>query len=135
MSKSLIPSRGLLSSFSRCLQTERKSRLSAVQCRNLFTSNISTSTYTPLTRIPVGMRGIGQKGERMGERGLSTSSRRAYKTVEEQRSRYRSGVCLPFFQPPLPLHHATDRLGDPTKPISQTLYLTLIRNFSLAFPS
>jgi hypothetical protein len=138
MSKSLIPSRGLLSSFSQCLRME-KNQLGGgggIQCRNLFTSNVSTSTYTPLSRTRVGM----SRGE-MGAstRHFSTSSRRAYKTVEEQRSRYRSGVCLPVPFCPLhntsPLHHAIDRLRDPTKPIPQTLCLTLIRNFIPPSPS
>jgi hypothetical protein len=106
MSKSLIPSRSLLSSFSRCLRTENKSRLSAVQCRNLF----STSTYT----VRVGLRG-GEMGVRGATRGFSMSSARKYKTVEEQRSRYRSGVCLSLTFFPLhntsPLYNAIDKLG------------------------
>jgi hypothetical protein len=112
MSKSLIPSRGLLSSFSQCLRVE-KNQLGgggAIQCRNLF----STSTFTPLSRIRVGMS-RGEMGARESTRWFSTSSAKKYKTVEEQRSRYRSGVCLPIHFLPFPHtatpHHAIDILG------------------------
>lgn len=86
MSKSTVPSRALLSIFSRCLRNE-KSLSFTRQCHQ-FSTNPSTTLprsqqclrSTPKPSLPI--------------RQFSTSSPRTYKTVQEQRSRYRSGVCL-----------------------------------------
>ncbi|TVY14676.1 Mitochondrial protein SCO1 [Lachnellula arida] len=70
MSKSFIPSRSLLSSFSRSLKYDKPTQ----QCLRLRSINASCLH----ARAPA-------------PKSFSTSSARTYKTVEEQRSRYKSG--------------------------------------------
>lgn len=92
MSKSFVPSRNLLSIFSRSLRYENP-QLFSTQCHRF-------SSITPST-LP---RPTPQLCLRSTSRSFSTSSSRPYKTVQEQRSRYRSGVRLPLPCPLSPNH-------------------------------
>lgn len=86
MSKTVVPTRALLSTFSRSLRITRHQSLTT-QCHQLSTSWPPTLPRIQCLRsatkcsIPI--------------RHFSTSPPRTYKTVQEQRSRYRSGVRFP----------------------------------------
>jgi hypothetical protein len=89
MSKSFVPSRGLLSTFSRSLSYENPLLFSS-QCRQLsgLTTGLKQSALprrTPQSCL--------RPAPKVGARPFSTSTPWKYKTVQEQRSRYRSGVC------------------------------------------
>lgn len=86
MSKPIVPSRNLLLSFSRCLNYER-SLPSSVGCQRLTTFAASPLPRRTPTSCLRAANGVGKKD-------FSTSASRPYKTVQEQRSRYRSGVRL-----------------------------------------
>ncbi|KAH8601911.1 SCO1/SenC-domain-containing protein [Bisporella sp. PMI_857] len=79
MSKPLIPSRTLLSTFSRSLRPENSASISP-KCRQFM----SISQGPSRQQCP-------RTASKSGSRAFSSSSPRTYKTVEEQRSRYRSG--------------------------------------------
>jgi hypothetical protein len=88
MSKTTVPSRNLISSFSRTLRN-RKAPFLAAQCHKLSTIAFPTVPRsqqclhcTPKPNSPL--------------RQFSSSTPRTYKTVQEQRSRYRSGVRLSY---------------------------------------
>ena len=98
MSKSFVPSRNLLSTFSRYLQND-KSQFSSAQC--LRFSNIA----------PRALPKPASQCLRSTSRPFSTSPARPYKTVQEQRSRYRSGVSLPSL--PLPSIPFPSNLSSP----------------------
>ncbi|RDW61299.1 thioredoxin-like protein [Coleophoma crateriformis] len=83
MSKPAVPSRNLLLSFSRYLSHER-SLPSSMGCQRLTHTGASPLPRKIRTSCLRSVNGLGQKT-------FSTSSARTYKTVQEQRSRYRSG--------------------------------------------
>ena len=124
MSKSFVPSRNLLSTFSRCLQID-KSQFSSTQC--LRFSNIA----------PRALPRTASQCLRSTSRPFSTSPARPYKTVQEQRSRYRSGVSLltpsHSLQPSIP--QITLYKPAPPFPSSPFTHLSPIPSESQANPS
>lgn len=90
MSNRRIPSLSLLSSFSRALKPSVpvSSRVCTASCTSL-PARAWRSTQQSCVSRPVGAMGSGSASSR----AFSSSSIRNYKTVEEQRSRYKSGVC------------------------------------------
>lgn len=90
MSGSIVPSRTLLSTFSQCLKCDR-SRPFSTQCQRLSTLHASVHPRTtPQSCLHTSTT---SRAFRNGRKVFSTTTTtRTYKTVEEQRSRYRSGV-------------------------------------------
>ncbi len=82
MPKATIPSTMILPSFSQCLKSPTRS---SMRCAQL--STFASSTVAPRTSPQCLQKSIA------AGKAFSTSTSRTYKTVEEQRSRYRSGVC------------------------------------------
>lgn len=96
MSRPLVPSRFLLSSLSRLLGSEHGTagRPLSLKClQNKTSSASSTASTTSRTTYSRHLR---------HSRPFSTSlSRASKKTIEEQRSQYRSGVCATTLYLPL----------------------------------
>jgi hypothetical protein len=88
MSKSILPSQTLLLTFSKCLKSD-KSQLFSTQCHRLSTTCTST--------LPRMQQSCLRPTPRLSSRAFGTSSPRNYRTVQEQRSRYRSGVRFTQF--------------------------------------
>jgi hypothetical protein len=91
MSKSRIPSFSLLSSFSRALRQDSpvvRTRTAPFANLNRCSSRQSQSCQS--SRV---LSRNGYNSASGSKRAFSNSTVRSYKTVEEQRSRYRSGVC------------------------------------------
>lgn len=84
MPKPTIPSSRLLSSISQ--STKVSAKISSIQCARLSTF-ASTPTTSRTTQPQCIHEAIAAR------RAFSTSPNQSYKTVQEQRSRYRSGVC------------------------------------------
>jgi len=84
MSKAFVPSRNLLQTFSRGL---RRSEAVAAQCRQLRT--LSRTSCGPTTQAQAT-----QTTQQCTRRPFTTSMSRGYKSVQEAKSRYRSGVGL-----------------------------------------
>ena len=110
MSKVIVPSRMLLSSFSRSLRNKKPQPFTS-QCHQL-----STFTSTTLPRRQQCLRPTPKSGSPI--RHLSSSSPRTYKTVQEQRSRYRSGVCFPAASAPSQLTQLAALLLESRPPLS-----------------
>ena len=90
MSKSRVPSFSLLLSFSRALMRDLPgARRVAAPSANLHRS--SSRPFRPCLSSRVLSRN-GHNTTSSSQRAFSSSSMRFYKTVEEQKSRYRSGV-------------------------------------------
>jgi len=85
MSKVFVPSKNLLATFSRALRHGNPQPISA-QCQRL--STITTPGLPRTAPQPSCLHST----PKTGARTFSTSPQRKYKTVQEQRSRYRSGV-------------------------------------------
>ena len=81
MFTSTLPHRSMFSTFGRCLRSESRQGFA-------HRSRITTSSTEPRIQESRLRKGGTAK------RAFGTTSSRAYKTVEEQRSRYRSGVCF-----------------------------------------
>jgi len=109
MSKSIVPNPRVLSSLSRnaCSQSIRTGPI----CRNLSTSTsvlansrrgngsgvgAATRCLQAVRRDAVALGGYGRWSVTAGR---SAGSVRGYKTVQEAKSRYKSGVCLSSFFP------------------------------------
>ena len=88
MSKTTVPSRNLISSFSRTLRN-KKAPFLAAQCHKL-----STIAFPTVPRSQQCLRCTPKPNSPL--RQFSSSTPRTYKTVQEQRSRYRSGVRLSY---------------------------------------
>jgi hypothetical protein len=95
MSKSILRKQNLLSSFSRSVKADTKHLFAGAQCARLCT-NAQRGRGRPVPEM--GMRlGLGKAvglEKEGGRRMFSTTGGKQYKTVQEQRSRYTSGVCL-----------------------------------------
>ena len=89
MPKSIIPSMNLLSNFSRSLRCDAPTTMTG--CRSICTRPVAAfqkGSPSSKTRVSC-LRGVSARldGRRMN------GNQRGYKTVQEQQSRYRSGVC------------------------------------------
>jgi hypothetical protein len=87
MSKAVVPSSRLLSSFSSSISPLKRS--ATTQCSRISTFSASASPRASQSPAQCLRRAISNR------RAFATSPQRQYKTVQEQRSRYRSGVSFP----------------------------------------
>lgn len=93
MSKPFVPSRSLLSSFSQSLRVDRTIPCSIPRQCARWASSTTRPMVTPrATQSNKPCRKATSESFTAARKGFSTTASQQYKTVQEQRSRHRSGV-------------------------------------------